>query len=292
MSAKTDALKKEQEFILQSGDARRAYYFARDNYEYPIDIQRLSEFVGNSHDVSAALNFATNKNIRGADIPALQRVILQYGTALDAKNFAKVPCADIKALEEKIIKAKGTTAQIVLDFLKMDYDKDINGLCRKILTCKDANAYYALQFIYYTGYFPTDMVDMVGDYLIKEYNGQSWVMQKGHFSEKEYKERYNNAELLNSFVKYLESQPNFNLDKYQDAVIEKGTAEDAYKFAKNIAGADIKKLASVAVKEDNAEYALRFAKLLDLNIVGLLDQYIKEGQAPEQLPTKAARVKP
>lgn len=57
-------------------------------------------------------------------------------------------------------------------------------------------------------------------------------------------------------------------------------------------GADIKKLASVAVKEDNAEYALRFAELLDLNIVGLLDQYIKEGQAPEQSPTKAARVKP
>lgn len=282
MSEKTESIKKEQNFILQQGDAQHAYRFALTNAAYSIDVDRLSALVGKSRDVATALKFANN--IRDADIAALQPAIIQYGNAKDAYAFACIKGADIKALEKKIIKSNGTSAKVVLDFLSLDYDKDVKGLCNKILSCKDTNACYALDFIYNIGYSVDsdiadmdNIVDMVGDYLIKEYNGRSVVMQKHQFSEREYPQHYNNAELLNSFVTYLEN-PSFNLDKYQDAVITKGTAWDAYHFAKTVNGANIKKLATVAVRDNDNDCALKFAELLGLSVVGLLAEYLEKSE--------------
>ena len=276
MSEETESIKKEQNFILQQGDAQQAYRFALTNAAYSIDVGSLSAMVGKSRDVATALKFAAT--IQHADIAALQPAILQYGNAKDAYAFACIAGADIKALEKKIIKSSGTTATVILDFLRLDYDKDIKGLCNKILTCKDANAYYALRFIYNTADASlTDIVDMVGDYLIKEYNGQSVVMQMRQFSGREYPQHYSNSDLLNSFVKYFENQ-NFNLGKYQDAVIAKGTAEDAYHFANEVKGADIKKLATVAVRDNDNDCALKFAELLGLSVVGLLAEYLEQSE--------------
>lgn len=293
MSEETESIKKEQNFILQQGDAQQAYLFALTNAAYSIDVGSLSAMVGKSRDTVTVLKFA--RNIINADITALQPAILQYGNAKEAYEFATIQGSDIKALEKKIIKSNGTSAKVVLDFISLDYDKDAKGLCSKILTCKDANAYYALRFIYNMGYVvPADMadmdniVDMVGDYLIKEYNGQSVVMQRLEYSGREYPQHYSNSDLLNSFVTYLEN-PSFNLDKYQDAVIAKGTAEDAYNFANEVKGADIKKLATVAVRDNDNDCALKFAELLGLSVVGLLAEYLEQS---EQTSCTVHRFKP
>ena len=187
----------------------------------------------------------------------------------------------IKALERKIIESDSTSAKLVLDFLKLDYDKDIKGLCSKILTCEDVNALYALRFVYNSCSVDEDVLNMIGDYLIREYNGQSKIMQKDLFLEKEYKVIHHNADLLNSFIRYLDDNTNLNLDKYQDTVIAKGTVEDAYQLAEMVDGVDKKKLAAFAIRSNDNVHILKFAELLDLSVVSMISEYLEKNDSAD-----------
>lgn len=124
------AEKREQQEILEDKDVSRALQFARD--VEGADIKALQAMVIERGDGTDAYSFA--RHIEGADVEALQAVVIGRGRAHDAYLFAKyVEGADIESLQAVVLE-RGAGGNTYYRFARDIEGADPKPLLKKALS--------------------------------------------------------------------------------------------------------------------------------------------------------------
>ncbi len=119
--------------VIEIGDLHYNLLFSRIPNA---DIKAHEKVILDAKDPSYSLVFA--KETKNADIQAHQKVIMEYGSMRYIRSFASVEGADIKSLEDVVLK-RGTLDDIK-DFAMMVPGVNISAFQQKIIDSKNAEA--------------------------------------------------------------------------------------------------------------------------------------------------------